>query len=147
MARLPGERYLIQQADGIVRLFEDYTEDLIVAFDPADGISAANALDVIRDSELNDEEKSFACLWAGYFHAYANRDPEMARELFITEETDAGPVVVTAAGAEVVRFDPADQDAVARAQKNIHDAAGLSQDEKNRAHFWSGYFYGHAVRG
>jgi hypothetical protein len=50
MARLPGERYLIQQADGGVTLFEDFTERVIVRFDPADGNSVAQALETIRGS-------------------------------------------------------------------------------------------------
>jgi len=43
--------------------------------------------------------------------------------------------------AEVVRFDPRDMDAVAKAQKTIHDSK-LSDEDKCFAHFWSGYFYG-----
>jgi hypothetical protein len=44
--------------------------------------------------------------------------------------------------AEVVRFDPADGNAAARAQKVIH-ASGLSDEDKTFAHFWTGYFYAH----
>jgi len=47
--------------------------------------------------------------------------------------------------AEVVRFDPADADAAARAQKVISESA-LSAEDKAFAHFWSGYFYAHASR-
>jgi hypothetical protein len=142
MARLPSERYLIQQIDGTVVLFEDFTERAITYFDPADGTSVAAALEIIRGCELGDEDKCFACFWAGYFHAYANRDPELPRELFITQQGDTGPVVVTAAGAEVVRFDPADGNAAARAQKAIYDSA-LSPHDKDRAHFWSGFAHAH----
>jgi hypothetical protein len=134
--------HVMQQSDGIVRLFEDGSEDIITIFDPADGIVVAWALDAIRNSaRLSDEDKCFALLWAGYFHAHADRDPEVPREQFVRE---AGrDVVVTCGGIEVVRFDPANRDAVARAQKNIYDCA-LSQDAKDRAHFWSGFHHAHA---
>jgi hypothetical protein len=46
---------------------------------------------------------------------------------------------------EVVRFDPADGDASARAQKVIHDTDQLSDEAKDFAHFWSGYFYAYAT--
>ena len=144
MARLPSEQYLMQQADGLVRLFEDFTEQLVIQFDPADGIAVANALHAIRGSELGDEDKAFACFWAGYFHAYANRDPEVAREIFITEDEATHVVTVTTAGTEVVAFTASDANLTAQAQKRIHDCASLSQPEKDRAHFWSGFFYGQA---
>jgi hypothetical protein len=98
MARLPSERYLIQQAGGIVRLLEDFTECLIVAFDPADG----NACD---------------------------------HTVFVM----GGTAIITS-------FDPSDQNAVAIAQKSVYDSA-LTQDDKNRAHFWSGFFYGQDAQG
>lgn len=44
---------------------------------------------------------------------------------------------------EIVRFDPSDSDAAARAQSAIHDSE-LSDEDKCFAHFWSGYFYAHA---
>lgn len=47
--------------------------------------------------------------------------------------------------AEVVRFDPADANAAAQAQKVIYDSAALSDEEKTFASFWSGYFYAHAT--
>lgn len=144
MARLPSERYLMQQVGGSVILFEDFTERQVVRFDPADGIAVANALDVIRDSELGDEDKCFACFWAGYFHAYANRNPELDRETYVTEVDEGRAVVVLDAGTEVVRFDPRDQNATAQAQKSIYDLVSFSQDEKNRVHFWSGFFYAQA---
>lgn len=146
MARLPSEQYLMQQADGIVRLFEDYTEALIVAFPAADGNCVAEALQHIRESrDLGAEDKAFACFWAGYFHAHANRDPEVPRELFITEDEDTHVVTVTTAGTEVVAFTASDANLAAQAQKRIHDCASLSQPEKDRAHFWSGFFYGQAT--
>lgn len=134
----------MQQVGAQVILFEDYTERQVVRFDPADGNAAADALDVIRDSELGGEDKCYACFWAGYFHAYANRAPEMARETYVREVDEGRAVLVTDAGTEVVRFDPRDANAAARAQKNIYDS-GLLPDEKNRAHFWCGFFYAQGV--
>lgn len=46
---------------------------------------------------------------------------------------------------ELVRFDPADADAAAKAQKVIYEAPRLNAEEKSFAHFWSGYFYAHAT--
>ena len=71
MARLPSERYVIQQIDGMVILFEDMSEREIVRFDPSDGNAAARAQKVIHDSELGDEDKNFAHFWSGYFYAHA----------------------------------------------------------------------------
>jgi hypothetical protein len=45
---------------------------------------------------------------------------------------------------EIVRFDPSDGDAAARAQKDIALCAELDAEQKSFAHFWSGYFYAHA---
>ena len=72
MARLPSLRWLIQQVDGIVILFEDHTEREIVRFDPSDADATARAQKVIHDSELSDEDKYFAYFWSGYFHAHAD---------------------------------------------------------------------------
>ena len=47
---------------------------------------------------------------------------------------------------EIVRFDPSDPDAAAKAQKVIHDCVDLTPEQKTFAHFWSGYFYAYAVR-
>lgn len=70
MARLPSERYLIQQIDGMVVLFEDYTENEIVRFDPSDKDATAKAQKVIHDSQLSEEDKCFAHFWSGYFYAF-----------------------------------------------------------------------------
>lgn len=43
---------------------------------------------------------------------------------------------------EIVRFNPNDANAAAVAQKAIHDAGQLGDEDKCFAHFWSGYFYG-----
>jgi hypothetical protein len=45
---------------------------------------------------------------------------------------------------ELLRFDPNDGNAAARAQKTIYDLDRLTDEEKCFAHFWSGYFYAHA---
>ena len=45
---------------------------------------------------------------------------------------------------EIVSFNPGDGDAVAKAQKTIHDAPQLTEEQKCFAHFWSGYFYAHS---
>jgi hypothetical protein len=47
---------------------------------------------------------------------------------------------------ELVRFDPADMDAVAKAQKTIYDLEELDPEQKCFAHLWSGYFYAYASR-
>lgn len=72
MAKLPGERYLIQQIDGEVVLFHLYTEEELVRFDPSDANASAIAQKTIYDlEELSDEEKCFAHFWSGYFYAHA----------------------------------------------------------------------------
>ena len=73
MALLPGERWVIQQNDGIVSLFKtDGSDEEIVRFDPADPDDTAKAQATIHfDSRLTDEEKCFAHMWSGYFLAYA----------------------------------------------------------------------------
>lgn len=43
----------------------------------------------------------------------------------------------------IVRFDPSDADATARAQKVISNS-DLTEEDKAFAHFWCGYFYAHA---
>jgi hypothetical protein len=73
MATLPSERYLMQQIDGEVVLFENGTEREITRFDPADRNSTALGQKAIHDSELSDEDKCFAYFWSGYFHAHAVR--------------------------------------------------------------------------
>jgi hypothetical protein len=42
---------------------------------------------------------------------------------------------------EVVRYDHSDEDAMAKAQKVIHDSPLLSDEDKCFAHFWCGYFH------
>lgn len=71
MAQLPGGEWLIQQIDGQVILYNRFTEQEVVRFDPSDANSAAQAQGTIHDSELSDEQKSFAHFWSGYFYAHA----------------------------------------------------------------------------
>lgn len=46
---------------------------------------------------------------------------------------------------ELLRFDPSDGQAAAQAQMAIHQLDQLDAEQKGFAHFWSGYFYAHAV--
>lgn len=72
MARLPGEQWLIQQNDGMVALFNEYTDEVIVQFDPSDANAAAQAQHVIAHSDrLDAEQKCFAHFWSGYFYRNA----------------------------------------------------------------------------
>lgn len=73
MARLSAYGpWLIQQQDGLVMLFHEYTDEHVVRFDPRDGSAAAQAQKVIHDHKaLTDEEKCFAHFWSGYFYAHA----------------------------------------------------------------------------
>lgn len=146
MARLPSERYLMQEIDGAAVLFEDYTECEIVRFDPSDDKAAYAALAVIVESELGDEDRCYACFWAGYFRGCAILDFRAPREPYITEIDGLVVVAAVPAGIEIVRFDPADGNAAAGAQKSIYDSPLLSAGEKSRAYFWSGCAYAHAVK-
>lgn len=69
MARLPSDDFLIQQVGNNVIVFEDYTEREIVRFNVTDKDAVAKAQKEIHDSELSDEDKSFAHFWSGYFYA------------------------------------------------------------------------------
>lgn len=72
MAQLPGETWLMQQINGEVILFHRYTERELLRFDPSDGNAAARAQMTIHQlDELDDEQKSFAHFWSGYFYAHA----------------------------------------------------------------------------
>lgn len=46
---------------------------------------------------------------------------------------------------ELLRFDPTDSNACARAQRTIYELEELNAEQKSFAHFWSGYF--HAMAG
>lgn len=72
MARVADGNWLIQQIDGIVVLFHEYTDEEIVRFDPSDADAAARAQLTIHEArQLNEEERSFAHFWSGYFYACA----------------------------------------------------------------------------
>jgi hypothetical protein len=47
---------------------------------------------------------------------------------------------------EIVRFDPSDADATAKAQATIYADGRLGPEEECFAHFWSGYFYAHSTK-
>jgi hypothetical protein len=69
MARLPSDRYLIQQVGPDVILFEDGTEREIVRFNVSDSEAVANAQRKISATrELADEDRAFANFWSGYFY-------------------------------------------------------------------------------
>jgi len=74
MARLPSEKYLIQQVEGEVVLFHANTNTEIGRFNPHDGPATAQFQKVIYDSNLSDEDKSFAHFWCGYFFAHATHN-------------------------------------------------------------------------
>lgn len=73
MAQLPPDgEWLVQQVEGKVYLFQRYTEFEVASWDAGDQDSIGPALKVINDSKLlNDEQKSLAAFWAGYFYAHA----------------------------------------------------------------------------
>lgn len=73
MAQLPPDgRWLIQQNDGIVVVFDQYTQEEIVKVDPADADAMAKVQRVIHDNDrLDPEQKCFAHFWCGYFYAHA----------------------------------------------------------------------------
>lgn len=74
MAQLPPDgEWLVQQIDGVVIVFQRYTEDEVVRFDPRDANASAQAQAVIYNSDrLDPEQKSFAHFWCGYFYASAS---------------------------------------------------------------------------
>lgn len=77
MARLPSERFLIQQQDGHVVVFEEGTEEEVVRFPASDRNAVALAQEVIHGSDLlSDEDKAFAHFWSGYFYARAVEQEE-----------------------------------------------------------------------
>jgi hypothetical protein len=71
MAQLPGGDWLVQLIGDEVVVFQRYTELEIVRYDVRDASAAAQAQAVIHGSDqLDDEQKSFAHFWCGYFHGY-----------------------------------------------------------------------------
>lgn len=72
MAQLPGGRLLIQQVDGTVVIFDSYTDETYLTFDPSSGDACAKAQKLIHDDpRMDDEQKCFAHFWSGYFYANA----------------------------------------------------------------------------
>lgn len=74
MAQLPPDgRWLIQQNDGIVVLFDRDTQEEIIKIDPADADAMAKAqIKIHDDNRLDPEQKCFAHFWCGYFYAHAS---------------------------------------------------------------------------
>ena len=74
MAQLPPDgEWLMQQIGGLVVLFNRYTEEEIVKYNPLDANISAQAQKIIYDSNrLSDEQKCFAHFWSGYFYGYAS---------------------------------------------------------------------------
>lgn len=72
MAQLPPDgEWLVQLIGDEVIVFQRYTEIEVVRYDNNDPSAAAMAQGVIHRSDLlDDEQKSFAHFWCGYFHAH-----------------------------------------------------------------------------
>lgn len=139
MARLPSEQYVVQQIDGTVILFREHPEETILSFEPADKTSVSAALQHIRSSELDDQDKCFAYFWTGYFAAYAGHEGPGKDAL--VQAHDGQIIVRNDRGTEFTRFSPADANATAIAQKTIYDESKLSEEDKPTVHFWCGYFH------
>lgn len=75
MAQLPPDgEWMIQQIGGQVILFNRFTEEEIVRFNPNDADESARAQGTIHHAEqINAEQKSMAHFWSGYFYAHAQR--------------------------------------------------------------------------
>jgi hypothetical protein len=70
VARLAQDSpWLIQQIDGMVVLFHEYTQEEVVRYDVMDADATGRAQKDIAFSQLGEEEKCFAHFWAGYFYA------------------------------------------------------------------------------
>lgn len=73
MARLPSERFLVQQIGPDVVVFEDMTEREVVRFPASSADAAAKAQKAIYDCDwMDDQDKCFAHFWCGYFYAHAS---------------------------------------------------------------------------
>lgn len=151
MARLPSERYLMQDIGGRVVLFEDGTERELASFQAAseDMAVVAQCLMGALD-ELGDEDRCFAHFWSGYFHAHASgmQRTEAAFDGLVLRPGELvtpgeGDMVLEQAGdppGVVVSYPARDGSATARAQNVIHDMELLG-DARMLAHFWCGYFW------
>lgn len=73
MAQLPPDgEYLIQQNDGMVTLFNQYTDEELIRFDPSNQDSTAKIQgDIAQLKQLSIEQKAFAHFWSGYFYAHS----------------------------------------------------------------------------
>lgn len=72
MAQLPGGDWVIQQIDGEVVLYHRAVETEVVRYRVTDANATARAQATIHDTvALDDEQKSFAHFWCGYFYAHA----------------------------------------------------------------------------
>jgi hypothetical protein len=151
MARLPSDRYLVQDIGGRAVLFEDCTERVLLAFPAADEAIALIAQRAIAlDDELGDEDRCFAHFWSGYFHAHASgmqRSEAVIGTLTLRPGMPATPgegdMVLEQAGDPplvIVSYKAKDGNETARAQSVIHDCE-LPGDARMLAHFWCGYFW------
>lgn len=73
MAQLPPDgQFLIQQIDGMVVIFDQYSQEEFHRFDPSDANATAIMMGKIyHDERLTEEQRCFAVFWSGYFYAYA----------------------------------------------------------------------------
>lgn len=74
MAGLPPDgEWLVQQNDGMVTIFNQYTQEEIFKGDPSNAHAFSIAQKVIHElPQLNTEQKCFAHFWCGYFYAHAH---------------------------------------------------------------------------
>lgn len=71
MATLPSSGFLVQSSGTEVFILNPHTEEELVRFNVRDPDTVAKAQQTIRElPELNDEDKSFAHFWSGYFYAH-----------------------------------------------------------------------------
>lgn len=75
MAGLPPDgEWLVQQADGVVSIFNQYTQEVLLKFDPSDREACRQAqFEIWHEPHLNDEQRCFASFWSGYFYAHASQ--------------------------------------------------------------------------
>lgn len=73
MAQLPPDgEWLVQQIYGMVVVFNQFSQEEIIRFDPRDANATAIAQGTIHQNALlTDEQKCFAHFWCGYFHGLA----------------------------------------------------------------------------
>jgi hypothetical protein len=78
MAQLPPDgEWLVQLVGTEVIVFQRYTEVEVVRYDVRSANAAATAQGIIHISELlDDEQKSFAHFWCGYFHGYGGAEAQ-----------------------------------------------------------------------